>query len=286
MPTACRLSQTLGITRPPTMSPTFSPVCKCIYCGREDQLTDEHVVPLALGGDLILPKSSCKTCNTITSKFELNVLRGYMSEARSVGNLPSRRKKNRPISVATTVIRSDESTTQIDVPVAKALAFLQMPIFEPVSFVYGPGPRIGARITAIETLKFGPDFQAFLADHKAVGISGKVRIDVNSFTKLLAKMAYSYYIGVNGLFPRAESPALALLLGNVDSPSNWIGSTFLSIARNNSTALHTLATKSLSMPDGSSRELVLIQLFSASKSCTYEVVVRSKDWEAYLRLPQ
>jgi hypothetical protein len=269
-----------------TMIRTFGSVCKCIYCGSEDQLTDEHIVPLALGGDLVLPKSSCKICNTMTSKFELNVLRGHMSEARSVGNLPSRRKKNRPTSVATTLIQRDESTAQLDVPVAKALAFLLMPIFEPVSFVYGPGPRMGARITAIETLKFGPDFQGFLVDHKAVGISGKVRIDVISFAKLLAKIAYSYYIGINGPFPMAESPALALLLGSIDSPSNWIGTTFLSIAPNNSTALHTLATKSLSMPDGLSRELVLIQLFAASKSCTYEVVVRAKDWEAYLRQHQ
>jgi hypothetical protein len=273
--------QTLGITTRPEMSRTFDPVCKCIYCASEDELTDEHVVPLGLGGDLILPKSSCKSCNTLTSKFELNVLRGHMNDARSVGNLPSRRKKNRPTSIATTLIQLDESTTHLDVPVAQALGFLVMPIFEPASFVYGPGPGVGARITTIETLKFGPDFEAFLIDRNAVGISGKVRIDVVSFTKFLAKIAYSYYVGVNGQFPIAESPALALLLGRIDNPSNWIGTTFLPIASSKSTALHALATKSFSMPNGASLELVQIQLFSAAKSCTYEVVVRATNWQAY-----
>ncbi len=35
----------------------FSPVDECIYCGSHDELTDEHIGPLALNGNMILPKS-------------------------------------------------------------------------------------------------------------------------------------------------------------------------------------------------------------------------------------
>ena len=34
-------------------------VGSCIYCGATDQLTDEHIIPLALGGRFVLPDSSC-----------------------------------------------------------------------------------------------------------------------------------------------------------------------------------------------------------------------------------
>jgi hypothetical protein len=39
----------------------YSPVGKCIYCGKvetaQHRLTDEHILPSGLGGDLLLPKS-------------------------------------------------------------------------------------------------------------------------------------------------------------------------------------------------------------------------------------
>jgi hypothetical protein len=56
----------------------YLPLGSCINCGETDptQLTDEHIVPLALlpkGGDWFLPKSSCKACADITKRFERQV---------------------------------------------------------------------------------------------------------------------------------------------------------------------------------------------------------------------
>lgn len=65
----------------------------CIYCGAKEHLTDEHIVPLALGGAFVLPDASCQTCASITSKFERKVLRGFMFDARTAGRYPTRHKK-------------------------------------------------------------------------------------------------------------------------------------------------------------------------------------------------
>jgi hypothetical protein len=43
----------------------------CIYCGRTDvRLTNEHLVPLSLGGQHILEGASCNDCADVTKKFE------------------------------------------------------------------------------------------------------------------------------------------------------------------------------------------------------------------------
>lgn len=56
----------------------YGPVGKCIYCAAPPPavLTDEHIIPLALGGEHLLLKASCKPCEKITGRFEGIVLRG------------------------------------------------------------------------------------------------------------------------------------------------------------------------------------------------------------------
>jgi hypothetical protein len=69
---------------------------RCIYCPSAEELTDEHVIPRALNGNLILRAASCKRCATITSAFELKVLRDTLGPARAMMKLRTRRKKDRP----------------------------------------------------------------------------------------------------------------------------------------------------------------------------------------------
>lgn len=35
----------------------------CIFCGNTDDLTDEHVFPAFMGGELVVANGSCSTCN-------------------------------------------------------------------------------------------------------------------------------------------------------------------------------------------------------------------------------
>ena len=50
---------------------------KCIYCSVTDDLSDEHILPYALGGTIVLQQASCKRCATITGSLEQRLLRGH-----------------------------------------------------------------------------------------------------------------------------------------------------------------------------------------------------------------
>jgi hypothetical protein len=45
----------------------------CIFCGSKDNLTDEHVFPAFMGGELTVPDGSCKRCNGEFGKWESDV---------------------------------------------------------------------------------------------------------------------------------------------------------------------------------------------------------------------
>ena len=78
----------------------YAPVGHCIYCGSREwspgcnrKLGDEHIVPEGLGGKLILPESSCKSCEKITSKFELEWLRSSFFAVRVQKGLGKKKKR-------------------------------------------------------------------------------------------------------------------------------------------------------------------------------------------------
>ena len=82
------------MTHGPTRIPSKG---ACIYCHRSGvRLTDEHILPLSLGGSHVIEKASCDDCAKITSKFEGKVARDLWGHARNSYGAPSQRKKKRP----------------------------------------------------------------------------------------------------------------------------------------------------------------------------------------------
>ena len=74
----------------------FQPVGQCIYCGRGESLSDEHVIPFGLGGKLVLPKASCPACADKTKAFEQRLLRGHWWAYRRTVGMKSRRPGEQP----------------------------------------------------------------------------------------------------------------------------------------------------------------------------------------------
>jgi hypothetical protein len=80
--------------------PQYLPVGECVYCGARTYaqdsnrpLADEHVVPFALGGSMILPEANCRKCERITGRFEQFALKGAFHLPRLYMGIKSRRKK-------------------------------------------------------------------------------------------------------------------------------------------------------------------------------------------------
>jgi hypothetical protein len=81
------------------MPHTYAPVGQCIYCGATEyrpgdttsKLGDEHIIPLAWGGDLVLPEASCEGCGRETSGVESQCTNNMLDTARHALGLRVRR---------------------------------------------------------------------------------------------------------------------------------------------------------------------------------------------------
>ncbi len=99
----------------------YPPLRRCIYCGTTtlpagvSRFGDEHVVPLALGGNLILREASCRRCERIINEeIESPVLLKEWVYLRIKRNFPTRKKtRKRPTHV--TLQCHDGSPIQIPI---------------------------------------------------------------------------------------------------------------------------------------------------------------------------
>jgi hypothetical protein len=86
----------------------YAPVRACIYCGATaGPFSDEHIIPLSLGGNLVLPESSCHPCAKITGRFEMDVARFNFAGFRSRLSFPTRRPKDQLREEPLTLIGHD-----------------------------------------------------------------------------------------------------------------------------------------------------------------------------------
>jgi len=252
---------------------------QCIYCGTKEHLTDEHVIPFGLGGRLILPKSSCKKCAVITSSFEMKVLRGFMYEARVAGLYPTRRQKDRP-SELNVQLGTDEKYDLYQLPISEFPGLLQLPVFEPPGFLAGREATRGVKICGIETISFGKNPVDVLKQRGLKSIKQTTDLDATSFARMLAKIGYSYAVGIHGLLPLQDVPVLPLILGESDDGNVWVGSAPYKTESERRGATHALATyKHIpeNMP-GCRMIISRVKLFAGSGATGYEVVVYYKDY--------
>lgn len=83
------------ITEPRPVQARFAEVGQCIYCASRDygSLTDEHIIPDGLGGDLILPKSSCTRCARPIHQFETGLMKSTLHDVRGSFGIRSRKRR-------------------------------------------------------------------------------------------------------------------------------------------------------------------------------------------------
>jgi hypothetical protein len=98
----------------------FPPVGRCIYClATNCALGDEHIVPQALGGNMILRKASCRNCERIIGSLEGRLTHkrtGMFATLRLRLNFKSKRPKDRPKSLPFVTVDRTGSRRSIEVP--------------------------------------------------------------------------------------------------------------------------------------------------------------------------
>lgn len=193
------------IHRPPIQK--FEPVNRCIYCRSvEAGLTDEHVVPFALGGNYVLPKASCPTCSRITAQFEGVTCRTTLGNLRMRYGFPTRRKRDRPEFIEIGIQNEDGSIGRRKVPVHEYPVGAFIPYFGRAGFFLGAPPNLNVLQT---TLKNHPtdELEVFTQKYKWDG-RVSVRWMPDEYALTVIKIAYCYAIaalGINGFEPIAAS---------------------------------------------------------------------------------
>ena len=257
-----QIAMTHGHTRIPSRA-------KCIYCGETGvPLTDEHVVPLSLGGQHILEKASCTRCADITKKFEQHVAREMWGDARIAYDAPTRRRKARP----THIVLSDPSNRDKKVRVpysdyAPPIVFYKMPMAGLLASV----PETLDISSSWHLVEIHDDAKAKAFERKyGMKMVAKVRHMPESFGRLMAKVGYCHIL--TEIEPSDFDPiCLPYILGEKRNVSFVVGGS-LDIPPADAGLGYKLSTR---LFGDQHRLLVLaeVRLFASNMTPIYHVVV-------------
>lgn len=205
-----------------------SGVGQCIYCGSQSDLTDEHVLPYALGGCLILPKSSCKSCAAITGKLEQKLLRGHWWPYRKKLGLQTRNPDASKELKRVTITKTDGTVINAQMPLESFVAAMVFKLDPPAILL---GNEVDGEPCAKDAFfkQLGPMPTDAIVDGKRYVLAprDKVEFPVNfhsgDLTRFLAKVAHGYAISKEGLNSFGEFYLPEFILGRTDGIQTYVG---------------------------------------------------------------
>ena len=203
-------------------------VGRCIYCGTKDRnLSNEHVLPLGLGGIWVLGKASCPKCQKITSRFELDVLRHTLLPVRAKVDLPTRHRNKRPIEFPLTIEKGGKELT-INLPIDQYPAILALPRFKLPAYIDKRPCDRGIDLNGLYHILLGCKSlrevgRDLNADRLTYTITYKGFKGGFSFARLLAKIGYGMAIARYGANVIDTAYVLEAILGKSDNVGKWVG---------------------------------------------------------------
>jgi hypothetical protein len=180
----------------------FSSVGRCIYCDAQGcDLGDEHIIPQALGGNMILPAASCHDCERIVGgQLEGRILhktKGPFAALRLRLDFKSKRPKDRPKSLPFRVVGFDGVTRTIKIPAKRVPKYWLAYTTET-----SPGIIVGRKPT--EAARGGVYSMWDTSDMKALSdYGGQITLqgagDGRDLARFLAKIAHGMAVAEYGL---------------------------------------------------------------------------------------
>lgn len=193
-----------------------TPIGKCIYCESTENLTDEHAMPFAMQGDLVLFKASCKDCTMFTSKFERQIARELFGSIRTVFGFKTRHPKKRAEHYKV-LLEKDGKLEPLKLPIEESPIHIFLPIF-------GMPLRMGAGLPGGDGF-LGWNFYLLRGDRKyfnelqkkydgdSIAVSKPGEKHAIAFARFLAKVAYCHAINAFGLDAIGETFVLPAIRG-------------------------------------------------------------------------
>jgi hypothetical protein len=201
---------------------------QCVYCGATDDLSDEHVIPYGLSGDLKLNDASCPRCRDITSKLEGALLRGHWRAQRQYLGLKSRRSKEVVPDLPVTVRKANGETVAALLPMkSQSIGFL---------FEFRAPTILDGRVTLDEPAASEVYLKTFADAPRDVIMGGvtvrlppedkfeiPVQFESADLCRFLAKLAHCYAISKRGLGAFGEFFLPEYILGKTAGILTYVG---------------------------------------------------------------
>jgi hypothetical protein len=203
----------------------YPPVGKCIYCSETELLAgisrfgDEHVIPLSMGGNLVLREASCRKCEKIINQqIETPVTSQEWGYFRTKRDFPTRSRKNRKTHKE--LRRVDGSLLRVPIKDYSA------PV---IMYKFGEARILSGLAPGTDNLRWTV---VMLADHEAeMEMQRKfpdwdkrhtIKAQPHEFARFLAKIAHGYATAELGM--GTFSPhTLDIILGRSDDYYNLVG---------------------------------------------------------------
>lgn len=252
---------------------------KCIYCGATDKpLTDEHMVPLSLGGNIILDKASCEICRKMTSKCEKNVISKNWEEVRAITNCKSRKRDwDKELFLLNVVFKDGKSGT-LELSKTESPGLTNFPLFPLPGFLDPQGYTLGSRWIGVDIQSFGVNIKELGKKYNLKQISGSVKYENHDFELMIANIAYRKIVADFGLDFLDEIFVLPAIKGEKDDIGYWIGSDkeekFVKKIGRRQVGSHLIGVGFLENSDKTQKVIfVQIKFFANSDSPEYLIVV-------------
>ena len=200
----------------------YAPLNQCAYCGSTDNLSNEHIIPLGLGGKLILPRGSCRAHATLTSKVEDFVLRKYLGPLRSHLSLPSRRPHSRPDGYPLSLMNGARIWRQ-KVKLSDHPGLVRFLMFAAPGRVAGR-PRVQDTydVQGID-VKIFPDIDQRLARLGATSFRDAAHFKATALARMIAKIGHAFAVAEKGVAAFEEMYVTHLIDADAPDWNYWVG---------------------------------------------------------------
>jgi hypothetical protein len=208
----------------------YPPIGRCIYCGETDpplevgRFTDEHIIPLSLGGNLLLPQASCKKCEKIINQqIETPVCSQEWGLLRAKRKFPSRNKKKRAAKAYQKIGLNNGS--EMNIPLADYATPVCLYKFGPARILTGLPPGTDHLRWTVCILTDHEEQMAMQRKYPEWDRRHGFKAQPYPFARLIAKIGYAYAVAELG--PDAFRPLVTdIILGKSEDYFFTVGGSF------------------------------------------------------------
>lgn len=244
----------------------------CIYClqGFEKNfLTNEHIIPYALNGELQLLRAVCKTCQKITGIYEQAALNADLLVPRLL--LQFKRRDKKKIKLLPRVSLSDTSfkdpinaSFDVQLPSDEYAQLISLPLFPRANILNGCR---SADSTLTEISYFFSRLGGGPNGKRIPRMTTKHLAKPHAYATTVAKIAYCYAVAEIGTHGFDGKEIRELLLSKRDDCFNFVGNP----DREGTNASPSTPLHQLTLSKEHGNVVAKVNLFASACAPTYEV---------------